>query len=81
MKRHLAMVLLSNTLLLGFALAWLLLIFVPILAGPENYMGIWYENNMAILATEVAICLFGIIWSVIRIIATIRMERRHYVQI
>lgn len=90
MRRHLAGFYLSNILLLGFSLAWLVLIFIPLLIASNHAMGLWYEDNLVVLGLEAAICVFGIVWSISRVIvymkrqASIYRERRmgneHYVQ-
>jgi len=68
MSKHLAGVYLSNILLLGFAVAWLVLIFIPLLIATDHAMGLWYENNVYILILEAGICAFSITWSMSRII-------------
>ena len=78
MKRRLVIAFLSDSLLLCFALAWLLLIFVPILVAPDNYMGIWYEDNPVILGLEVGVCIFAVIWAAIRIGVNLKKGREHY---
>lgn len=67
MTKHLAGVYVSNILLLGFSAAWLILIFIPLLIASDHSMGLWYENNLAILIMEAGICIFGITWSGSRI--------------
>lgn len=87
MKRHLAEVYLSNTLLLGFASAWLVLIFIPLWIASDHSMGLWYEDNLVILALELSVCVFSIAWSISRIvyymkrnIAKLRSKRHNYVK-
>jgi len=91
MRRHLAGFYLSNALLLGFSLAWLILIFIPLLIASDHAMGLWYEDNMVILCLEASICVFAIVWSASRIIIYMkrhitkynswRSNKEHYVEI
>lgn len=83
MKRHVASLFVSNILLFGFAVTWLVLIFIPLLIASNHSMGLWYENNLAILTMEAAVCAFSIGWSVSKIIycmkrsiAKLRWRRR-----
>lgn len=76
MRRLAASLYLSNILLFAFATAWLGLIFIPLLIATDHIMGLWYENNLAILALEAGICIFGITWSISRIIYYIKRQVR-----
>jgi hypothetical protein len=79
-KRHLTIIFLSDTLLLAFASAWLLLILIPMLLMPSHWVGMWYESNLFILVMEVAICAFAIVWAVARIVSTIKREQKYHVK-
>lgn len=72
------MTFLSDTILLAFATAWLVLIFIPILLSPDYFVGIWYENNPIILCVEIIVCVFAVVWAAMRIVSNIKKERDHY---
>ena len=72
MRHHLAGFYLSNSLLLGFSSAWLILIFIPLLIASDHAMGLWYEDNLIILGLEAFICIFSIAWSTSRIVVYLK---------
>ena len=76
MRRYLAGLYLSNVLLLGFSVAWLVLIFIPLLIASDHAMGLWYENNLVILTLEAAGCAVAIGWSMSRVVVYMKRQAR-----
>lgn len=83
MRKHLAGVYFSNVLLMAFSLAWLILIFIPLLVATDHAMGLWYENNLVVLVLEAGICVVSAGWAASRIfiymkraIAKMRLEKK-----
>lgn len=74
MRRLMASLYLSNILLFAFSSAWLILIFIPLLIATNHAMGLWYEDNLVILGLEAGICVFGIAWSISRIILYMKRQ-------
>jgi hypothetical protein len=66
-------VFLGDSLLLAFALLWLFM-FVCVLIAPEHIIGV-EEGNLGILSLEIAICVFAVIWSAMRVRHNIRKAR------
>lgn len=64
---------LSDALLIGFAICWLLL-FVAMLFVPAHNVFVG-ESNLFVLFLEIVICVFAVIWSSIRVAHNIRRER------
>lgn len=63
---RLAKTFLSEGLLLWFALAWLSLAFIPMLLTPNHSIS-FIESNIVVLALEISVCIFAVIWSLLRI--------------
>lgn len=76
MKRHEVGVFVSNTLLFAFSTGWLVLIFIPLFIASDHSMGLWYEDNLVILTTELAACVFGITWSISQLAYYMRRAAR-----
>ena len=55
----------SDGLVIFLAITWLALAFIPMLAT-ANRAVLLFENNLVILALEITICIFAIIWAVTR---------------
>lgn len=66
---------LTDVLLLAFALAWLVLIFVPLIISPSHIQG-FVETNMVILSMEISVCVFAVIWAFSKIVSKIKRERK-----
>jgi len=57
---------LSNALLLWFALVWLLIFTLEFFA-PNHTISL-VEDNLIILSTEIIICVFTVVWSITRLV-------------
>jgi hypothetical protein len=54
---------LTEALLIWFAIAWLGLVFVPMLILPSHDVNLM-ESNLAMLSVEIGICIFAIVWGI-----------------
>ena len=64
----------SDIFLFGFALAELVIYFIPMLLAKDHTVGLWYEDNMVILGLEIAVCLAAMVWAVYQIRLKIKQE-------
>jgi hypothetical protein len=55
----------SDGLVIFLAITWLALVFIPMLAT-TNRAVMLVESNVVILALEIVICIFAIVWAVAR---------------
>lgn len=67
----------SDILLFAFALAELVLYFIPMLIAKDHTVGLWYEDNMIILGVEIAVCLAAMVWAAYQIRLKIKLEGLH----
>lgn len=57
---------LSDSLVVIFAVTWLALAFIPMMASPNHTVS-FMESNVAILGLEMAICFVSLVWGITRI--------------
>lgn len=72
---------LTDTLLLAFSFAWLILVVIPLLLAKQHVYGAWYDYNVSVLMIEVVVCVFASTWAIIRVASKIRNARKEGIEI
>ena len=64
---------LSDTFVIA-CMSFELFVFACIAVAPEHIVAL-YEGNLVILTIEIMVCVFAVVWSMRRVVRTIKKER------